>query len=256
MNDDGRMARLPELKALAQTHDLPMCSVADVIEKRLQRDQLIERIAETELANDIGVFRLIAYRSRVDPMPHVALVCGDVGRQCPDGLPIDHDEPVLVRMHSQNLLGDVFGDLSQPSGQTLRQAMRMLHEHGSGAVVYLRHEGMGRGLVRRLQSAEEGEDAGVERPMFDPGEHDDSSSQEHQQDGANLDAPTARRSDYGIGSQVLRDLGVRRLRLITAHPFTPGALSGFGLSIDSFVDPETGQETPAESVSASDLVGR
>ena len=227
MNDDGSMARRPELERLCAKHDLKMCSVADVIHHRLERDLLIERIAEHPFHNEVGDFRLIAYRSRVDPFPHVALVKGDVGRLDPLGDPIDHDEPVLVRMHSQNLLGDVFGDTSQPSGDTLRQAMRMIEAAGSGAVVYLRHEGMGKGLLKQLQTPTpiEGGGEDEDRPQLGQGPE------------MTGESATGRRSDYGIGSQILRDLGVRKMRLITSHPMTPTALSGFGLEITEFVDP-------------------
>ncbi len=221
MNDDGTMARRADLEKLCARHSLKMCSVADVIHHRMQREKLIERIEAMPFENDLGAFQLIAYRSRVDPFPHVALTCGDVGRLDPEGQPIDLDEPVLVRMHSQNLLGDVFGDLTQPSGATLRQAMKMIQQAGRGAIVYLRHEGMGAGLLKQLQTASRAQ-------------HD-----EAHRVGASHDTPGTQppknKQAYGIGSQILRDLGVRRLRLLTNHPFTPTALSGFGLTIDGFV---------------------
>ncbi len=126
-------------------------------------------------------------------------------------------------MHSQNLLGDVFGDLQQPSHQTLERSMQMIQAAGHGAVVYLRHEGMGKGLLKRLQTpAPVGDQprGGTDAPAF----------------GQTTEAaPTRSSMDYGIGSQILRDLGIRRLQLITDHPFTPNALTGFGLSIESFV---------------------
>jgi 3,4-dihydroxy 2-butanone 4-phosphate synthase/GTP cyclohydrolase II len=227
MNDDGTMARRPQLETLCEKHALKMCSVADVIHYRLEREQLVQRIAEHPFTNELGSFRLIAYRSKVDPFPHVALVKGAVGQLDGAGAPIDQDEPILVRMHSQNLLGDVFGDTTQPSGQTLRQAMRMIEAHGSGAVVYLRHEGMGKGLLKQLQTPTppDGVAPDDERVRIGPG---------HDTPGT---APSANKMDYGIGSQILRDLGVRKMRLITSHPMTPTALSGFGLEITEFVEP-------------------
>jgi len=232
MNDDGTMARQADLERLCATHGLKMCSVADVIEHRLAREHLVERIDECPFHNAAGQWRLIAYRSLVDPFPHVALVCGDVGRLDPTGSPVDTDEPVLVRMHSQNLLGDVFGDVSQPSGDTLRASMDQIQAAGRGAVVYLRHEGMGRGLLKALQTPHYG---GPQRdPRGDTAGPGDRArvGESHETPGT---APPARMQDYGIGCQVLRDLGLRRLRLLTNHPITPTALSGFGLSIDEFV---------------------
>lgn len=227
MNDDGSMARQAQLDTLCAKHNLKSCSVAELIEYRMQRDQLVERIDTIPFTNDSGDWTLIAYRSVVDPFPHVALVCGDLGRRDGSDEPIDCSDPVLVRMHSQNLLGDVFGDAMQPSQHTLRESMRMIQEVGRGAVVYLRHEGMGRGLLKRLQTpvpvGGAGEVSANEGPRF-------GGSQETP--GM---APPRNTMDYGIGSQILRDLGVRHLRLITNHPFTPNALSGFGLTIDAFV---------------------
>ena len=226
MNADGSMARQPDLTELCKKHKLKMCSVADVIHHRLERDKLIERIDAVPFENDLGRFTLIAYRSQVDPFPHVALTCGDIGRTDDFGQPVEIDEPVLVRMHSQNLLGDVFHDISQPSGETLAAAMRMIQHAGRGAVVYLRHEGMGSGLLKRLQTASlpaGHELAGEDRVRLG----------ENQPTPGIL--PPRDSQAYGIGSQILRDLGVRQLRLITNHPFTPTALSGFGLSINEFV---------------------
>ena len=226
MNEDGTMARRRDLEHLCQRHQLKMCSVADVIQYRLQREKLIERIEEIPFENTCGCFRLIAYVSQVDPMPHVALVSGDLGCLDAKGEPIEITDPVLVRMHSQNLLGDVFGDLTQPSGDTLQNAMRMIQLAGRGAVVYLRHEGMGRGLLKRLQTASV--------PDADPSDGGDALRLGSSQESPGI-RPPMRTADYGIGSQILRDLGARKLRLITNHPFTPTALSGFDLSIVEFV---------------------
>ena len=221
MNEDGSMARRDDLEKLCQKHDLKMCSVADVIHHRLTRDKLVQRLDTVPFENDIGQFNLVAYESAVDPFPHVALTCGDVGQLDDFGQSIDIEEPVLVRMHSQNLLGDVFDDLTQPSGRTLRQAMSMIHRQQRGALVYLRHEGMGSGLLKRLQTARDERsaapvDIGANQPS--PGIY-----------------PPRNAQGYGIGSQILRDLGIRQLKLITNHPFTPTGLSGFGLSVAEFV---------------------
>lgn len=228
MNEDGSMSRLPDLQELCRRHNLKICSVADVIEYRMRREKLIHRIDSVPFACEHGQFTLHAYRSVVDPFPHVALTCGDVGQLDGAGSPLEITQPVLVRMHSQNLLGDVFGDIQQPSARTLRASLRMIQNAGSGALVYLRHEGMGRGLLKRLQtlhlSAEQEEQAGgpervrVGRSQDEPGIK-----------------PPSNKSDYGIGSQILRDLGIRRMKLITNHPFHLASLEGFGLEICEFV---------------------
>lgn len=229
MNDDGSMARRPDLERMVAKHNLKMCSVADVIHYRMQREKMVERIDRVPFDTAYGRFDLIAYRSKVDPLPHVALVKGDVGKTDENGVPIEHDAPVLVRMHSQNLLGDVFADLQQPSGDTLHKAMTMIEKEGRGAVVYLRHEGMGAGLLKRLQTLHRDE---AEQEAHDDRVHVGAG---HQTPGTK---PSADKRDYGIGSQILRDLGIRKLRLITNHPFQPAALEGFGLEIVEFVKSE------------------
>lgn len=229
MKPDGTMARKPDLEIFCAKHGLKMCSVADVIHARLEHETLVERIGPEDavVRTAEGVWRVLAYRSVVDPLPHVALVCGDeLGRRDAKGQPVDVDHPVLVRMHSQNLLGDVFADLTQPSGQALRRAMTRIQKEGSGAVVYLRHEGMGRGLLRTLQTVHlpaSLAEADAERLRLGGS-----------QESPGL-APPVDKRDYGVGSQILRDLGIRQLRLLTNHPFTPTALDGFGLSIEEFV---------------------
>ncbi len=226
MNEDGTMARRPQLEALCAKHNLKMCSVADVVHYRLEREQLIERIDAVPFENDLGRFTLIAYRSLVDPFPHVALTCGDIGQLDANGHPVSIDEPVLVRMHSQNLLGDVFGDITQPTDKTLHKAMRMIQDQGRGALVYLRHEGMGAGLLKRLQTSS---------AMLDSRDTDDDRPRIADSQTTPGFRPPDNKGAYGIGCQILRDLGIRKLRLITNHPFTPTALSGFDLSITEFV---------------------
>ncbi len=226
MNEDGTMARRPQLLELCEKHNLKMCSVVDIVHHRLKHEQLIERIDTVPFENDLGEFTLIAYRSLVDPFPHIALVVGDVGKTDPHGQPIPIDKPILVRMHSQNLLGDVFGDTTQPSGKILRASMRMIQQQGGGAIVYLRHEGMGAGLLKRLQTPS---------AMMDstPGD-DDRPNIASSQTTPGIQPPTDKGA-YGIGCQILRDLGIRHINLITNHTFTPTALSGFDLSINEFV---------------------
>ena len=226
MSEDGTMARRPQLEELCEKHSLKMCSVADIVHHRLQHEQLIERIDTVPFENELGAFTLIAYRSLVDPFPHIALVVGDVGKAGADGQPAAIDTPVLVRMHSQNLLGDVFGDTTQPSGNTLRASMKMIQNAGSGAIVYLRHEGMGAGLLKRLQTP---------AAMMDSAPADDDRPNIAGDQTTPGVQPPDNKGAYGIGCQILRDLGVRHIDLITNHPFTPTALSGFDLSINSFV---------------------
>lgn len=227
MNEDGSMARLPDLKKVCAKHGLKICAVADIIQYRMHREKLVKRIGESPLENEFGRFTLIAYQSEVDPMPHVALVVGDVGRIDDQGQSINLEEPVLVRMHSQNLLGDVFADVSQPSGHTLQLAMRAIQAAGHGALVYLRHEGMGRGILKQLQT------------FSFLTQQDQSNLMDRTQIGARQPTPGIRppadKGAYGIGSQILRDLGIRKLRLLTNHPFHPTALEGFGLEIQEFI---------------------
>lgn len=208
MNDDGTMARLPELKEVCRRHHLKMCSVADLIAYRVAREKLVERIDEAPIETPEGPFNLIAYRSKVDALPHVALTCGRVGTG-----PID--EPVLVRMHSQDLLGDVFGETHRGTGDTLHQAMRMIQEAGEGAIVYMRQDGMGTGLLQRLQTLH-----------VDPSQR---------APGAAEIAKVMDKFDFGVGSQILRDLGLSKLRLITNHPRKLHSLEGFGLTIAQHV---------------------
>ena len=228
MNDDGTMARKPDLEKLCEKHDLKMCSVADIVQYRLGREKLVQRLDEMPFETEYGSFRLIAYRSLVDPLPHVALVCGDLGRLDPTGQPIPCDEAVLVRMHSQNLLGDVFGDKAQDTGAMLHKAMQTIQQAGRGAIVYLRHEKMGTGLLQRLQTSQQ-----VHGEPFDnrPSVGESQTTPGHK--------PPLNKGAYGIGCQILRDLGIQQLRLLTNHPFMPSALDGYGLGVAEFVPIET-----------------
>jgi 3,4-dihydroxy 2-butanone 4-phosphate synthase/GTP cyclohydrolase II len=228
MNEDGSMARLGDLQQMCGKHGLKMCSVAEIIEYRLRREKLVERVETVAFDSEYGRFSLIAYRSKVDPLPHVALVCGGVGRLDEHGESIPIEEPVLVRMHSQDLLGDVFGDRGAPSGRVLHAAMKMIQREGRGAVVYLQHETMGASLFRRMR--------GLQRSVGEGGRGVEREMEVHEGvSGARL---LGAKQDYGIGSQILRDLGVHKLRLLTNHPVQPTALEGFGLSITEFVKVE------------------
>jgi len=226
MKDDGTMARRADLAAFCRRHTLRMCSVADVVHYRLQRENLVERLDTATLQTPCGPFDLISFQSVVDPLPHIALTCGAIGGGEEHREPEPIDEPVLVRMHSQNLLGDVFGDLHQPSGRTLHGAMRLIQEHGSGAIVYLRHEMTGSGILQRLQTP---------RRHSTGGDGDEPSTFMGRQQPHPGIRPAADKGAYGIGCQILRQLGIQRLRLVTNHAFQPTALAGFGLEICEFV---------------------
>lgn len=223
MRDDGEMARLPDLERLCAEHNLKMCSVAQIIEWRLARESLVKRAEPaggTPVRTAEGTFNLIAFESLVDPLPHIALCVGGVGDLDPHGQPIEHPEPTLVRVHRRNVLGDIFLDLdSSPegaTGETLRASMRAVQREGRGAVLYLRSEGVGDGLVERLMQ--------MRRPHASPGS-----------DTPDLTAGTAEAPAHqryiGVGSQILRQLGLTHLRLLTNHQTDWPGLEAFGLQV-------------------------
>ncbi|MCD6378237.1 MAG: GTP cyclohydrolase II, partial [Planctomycetes bacterium] len=214
MNDDGTMARVDDLERFCAQHGLKMCTIADLIKYRLRRDRLIRRAVEFDIPLSAGEFHLIAYESDVDPEPHIALCKGPIGKLDESGQPIPYDEPALVRVHSECLTGDVFDSLRCDCGQQLRTALRMIQEEGVGALIYLRQEGRGIGLLNKLKAyklqIEQGLDT-VEANVhlgFDPDKR-----------------------DYGIGNQILRDLGLKKLRVMTNNPKKIYGLEGFGLEI-------------------------
>ncbi|HUS90840.1 MAG TPA: bifunctional 3,4-dihydroxy-2-butanone-4-phosphate synthase/GTP cyclohydrolase II [Phycisphaerae bacterium] len=214
MNDDGTMARRDDLEGFCAAHGLKICSVADIIRHRLRSERLIERAVEVDIALEAGQFRLIAYTSVVDPEPHIALCCGGVGALDKDGKPVVHDEPVLVRVHSECLTGDVFGSRRCDCGAQLQTALQRVVEAGKGAVIYVRQEGRGIGLVNKLRAYKLQVEQGMDTVE------------------ANLHLGfEADRRDYGIGNQILRDLGLRQLRVMTNNPRKIYGLDGFGLRI-------------------------
>lgn len=227
MRDDGEMARLPDLKIIAQKHGIRICSVAQIIEHRLRSESLIRRIEPKKgqpLSTAYGTFNAIAYRSVVDALPHLALTMGLDGAT---------DQATLVRMHRRHLLGDVFADLGSTSGSpgmssgdALRQSMRMIAKEGRGAIVYLRthmHDGSvgpSDGLEALLQ-ADQG-------PAPIRGEDDP--RLEHPESIAGATSSPVMR-EYGIGSQILRDLGLSKLRLLTNSRKNIPVLDAFSLQI-------------------------
>ncbi len=210
MNDDGTMARVPELRRFARRHDLLLVTVADLIRYRMRHDRLVRRVAAAALPTDHGEFRVVAYESVIDGQTHVALVRGSVG----DG------QGVLVRVHSRCLTGDVFSSSRCDCGRQLSLAMERIAAEERGVLLYLNQEGRGIGLGNKIR-AYELQDQGL----------DTVEANEHL--GFKAD-----QRDYGIGAQILGDLGVRTMRLLTNNPRKFIGLEGYGLSVRESVSLE------------------
>jgi len=212
MDEDGSMMRLPALLDYARRHNLKIVSIADLIEYRMRTDTLIKREAEATLPTKFGAWKIYAYTSKVDMKEHVALVMGK----------IDEDEPVLVRVHSECLTGDVFGSLKCDCQSQLHKAMEMISREGKGVIVYLRQEGRGIGLVNKIKAYQ------LQDHGFDTVEAN-----------RKLGFPPDMRN-FGIGAQILRDLGVRKMRVMTNNPKKLIGLEGYGLEIVERVPIEVG----------------
>jgi 3,4-dihydroxy 2-butanone 4-phosphate synthase/GTP cyclohydrolase II len=204
MNDDGSVARLAELEVFAAEHGLLIGTIADLIAFRRREEKLVERVVEARIPTEHGTFTAVGYRSLVDDRQHIALVMGDLG----DG------ESVLTRVHSECLTGDVFGSLRCDCGDQLDQAMARVAAEGRGVVLYIRgHEGRGIGLLHKL-AAYKLQDEGYDTVDAN----------------VNLGLPVDAR-DYGVGAQILYDLGVRSMRIMTNNPTKRAGIEGYGLSI-------------------------
>jgi 3,4-dihydroxy 2-butanone 4-phosphate synthase/GTP cyclohydrolase II len=223
--EDGEMARTPDLEIFCQRHGIKLCSVEQIIHYRLGRERLVHRLPPPEgvlVDTDQGRFNVIAYRSVVDRLPHLAFCVGDVGRLDPSGYPTETQEATLVRMHRRDLLGDVFGDKSHPSNRLLAASLARIQAEGHGVVVYLRPEGAGEGLSERMQTWIYPTDGGL-----GAGEGPDLVGVE----GAGARALPMNRRDFGIGGQILRDLGLTRLRVLSNNPQRLHHLQAFGLEV-------------------------
>ncbi len=218
LNPDGSMARLPELVEFSKKHGLILVSVADLVAYRLRTEQLVHRVADARLPTAHGAFRVIGYRNDVDDAEHVALVYGDVAGR-PD---------VLVRMHSKCLTGDVFHSLRCDCGAQLHAAMDRIHAEGAGVIVYLDQEGRGIGLLNKLRAY----------ALQDEG---DDTVEANERLGFKADL-----RDFGIGAQILRDLGLTTLRIMTNNPRKLVGLEGYGLQIVERV-PLVAASTPENS---------
>jgi len=203
MKADGTMARLPDLRRFAGRHKLKIISVDQLISYRKQNEKLIERVTETVLPTEYGEWRAIAYKSAIDADEHIAIVMGD----------IDGEESVLVRVHSQCLTSDVFGSQRCDCGEQLRDSMRMISDEGRGVIVYMRQEGRGIGLHNKLR-AYALQDGGLDTVEANEA----------------LGFPADRR-DFGIGMQILLDLGLKNIRILTNNPAKRAGLEGYGLHL-------------------------
>ncbi|MGC8578943.1 MAG: bifunctional 3,4-dihydroxy-2-butanone-4-phosphate synthase/GTP cyclohydrolase II [bacterium] len=204
MKDDGTMARMPDLEEFSQKHNIGIVTIADIIQYRMKRERLVRKVAEANVPTEYGgIFRAMVYENDLDNNQHLLMVKGD----------ITTDEPVLVRVHSECVTGDVFGSLRCDCGNQLHEAMRMINKEGRGAILYLRQEGRGIGLANKI----------ITYKLQDEGL--DTVEANHA-----IGLPADLR-DYGIGAQILADAGIKKMRLMTNNPKKLHALVGYGLEV-------------------------
>ncbi len=203
MNDDGTMARLPELREMADEYHIKLVSIADLIAYRLKQESIVEEGEEVDMPTEFGHFRLIPFRQKSNGLEHIAIIKGDVSGS----------EPVLVRVHSSCATGDIFGSLRCDCGEQLHKALRKIEAEGRGAVVYLNQEGRGIGLMEKMKAYK---------------------LQEHGMDTIDANiclGHQADERDYGVGAQILRHLGITKMRLMTNNPVKRVGLEAYGLSV-------------------------
>jgi 3,4-dihydroxy 2-butanone 4-phosphate synthase/GTP cyclohydrolase II len=223
LNDDGTMARLSELRSFAQEHNIKTISVADIVKYRLANEELVHRAGEARVPTVYGDFKAYAFTNDINGDVHLALVMGDP----------DPDRSLLVRVHSQCVLGDVFGSLRDDTGWQLHRALQLIADEGAGILLYLKQEGRGIGLINQLRAYK----------LMDDRDIDTVEADAELVGLRNMDP-----RDYGIGAQILHNLGVHKMRLITNHPVKRAGIEGFSLEISDLVPIEMDPNETVEKV--------